>query len=130
MVWYIAYIYKLKLYILKPKLKPQNKGKNCCQTTVFSLGSETLEEESFSKSWQQWRKLWTWPILLIEMVEELTRLWTNFSLTKDEWVVVEIQRDALKGIEKRGQSYQVGKLIDDYIVCKGIIRSTLVQGFR
>jgi hypothetical protein len=44
--------------------------------------------------------------------------------------VVEIQRDALEGIEKRGQSYHVGKLIDDQIVSKGIIKSTLVRGWK
>lgn len=64
------------------------------------------------------------------MVDDLTKLWGNFSLLEEECLEVDIDDQSLVGIVSRGKSCLVGKLVADRFVGKEIIRSTLVRGWR
>jgi hypothetical protein len=60
------------------------------------------------------------------MAEDLTRMWGNFSLTEEEDVEIEIQKEAMEGMVSRGKSCLEGKLISDHFVSKEAIKSTLI----
>ena len=61
------------------------------------------------------------------MAEDLTKIWRSFSLTEEEDVDVVIQKKAMEGMENRGVSCLVGKLLFDKFVGKDKIMSTLIR---
>ncbi|XP_059431534.1 uncharacterized protein LOC132165041 [Corylus avellana] len=64
------------------------------------------------------------------MADDLTRMWENFSLSKEEEIEVDIPSQNIEGLVTRGQSCLVGKLIVDRIISKEIIKSRLVRGWK
>jgi hypothetical protein len=62
------------------------------------------------------------------MVEDLSKLWSKFSLSAEESAEVEIQEEALEEIMTRGRWCLVGKLPADQMVPKEVIKSTMRRG--
>lgn len=64
------------------------------------------------------------------MAEGLSRLWLNFSLSKEESVGVKVVDQCMIGIADRGRSCVVGKLIADRVIGKDAIKATLTKGWK
>lgn len=59
------------------------------------------------------------------MAEDLSKLWSKFSLFAEESAEVEIQEEALEEITTRGHLCLVGILLADRMVPKEVIKSTM-----
>jgi hypothetical protein len=64
------------------------------------------------------------------MVDDLSTLWENFSLTEDKDLVLAIPKGELREDVSLGLSCVVGKLIGDRIVSKEAIQNSLIQWWQ
>jgi hypothetical protein len=104
---------------------------------IFSLYRilESIELEGvFSglltqKLFLAWVVLFLWCFVLFIM-DDLTHLWKNFTLTEDESCAMEASVQGLHHIVDRGKTCLVGKLLADRLIGKNAIRSTLIKGWR
>jgi hypothetical protein len=61
------------------------------------------------------------------MAEEVTKMWENFNLLKEESVGIKTQEVDFVPLVGRGSAYVVGKLLADRMVGKEIIKTPLIQ---
>ena len=64
------------------------------------------------------------------MPDELSNLWANFSLAKDEDGEFEIQTTEVKGTINQGQLCIIGKLLSNRIISKETIKDTFLHFWR
>lgn len=64
------------------------------------------------------------------MADDLTTMWENFSLTKEEDVELSFQKVELHDGVTYGQSCVLGKLLVDRVVSREMIWSSLVQWWK
>jgi hypothetical protein len=67
-------------------------------------------------------------VFVLIMMDDLTNLWKNFTLTEEESCAVEASVQGPHHIVDRGKTCLVGKLLADRLVGKNAIRSTLIKG--
>lgn len=64
------------------------------------------------------------------MVEDLEKLWGNFSLSETETNGVEFLEEEAEEIVERGKTCLVGKLLADRFIGKEVLRSKLIRGWK
>jgi hypothetical protein len=66
-------------------------------------------------------------IPFLDMVDDLSALWGNLSLTEDEDVELSFQKEELKAGETFGQACVIGKLVADRLVSREKIQESMIQ---
>jgi hypothetical protein len=67
---------------------------------------------------------------LVDMAEDLTKMWENLALLEDECIELEANNQALDESENYGKLCMVGKLYADRLVCKETIRTKMSRGWK